>query len=190
MIIDTPALKEGNEKELRRLHDNIQQHVRALKTLGCELPGTFTTSMIKLKLDVDTFFEWQKHSQSSTDVPHYEELLDFIDLRAQVSETSCSEHKKKPPSRSNSFAANANPSGNCVVCKTEKHPLYSCTKFKSVPHNDKISILKANNLCVNCLSDSHFKKHCKSIHKCKVCQKPHHTLLHLEPNLNGLTGSI
>ncbi len=33
-IVDTPALKEGNGKELRRLHDDIQQHVRALKTLG------------------------------------------------------------------------------------------------------------------------------------------------------------
>ena len=71
-IVDTPSIKESNGKELRRLHDNIQQHVRALKTLGCELPGTFITSMIELKLNTDTLFKWQKHSQSSTDVPHYE----------------------------------------------------------------------------------------------------------------------
>ena len=70
-ILDTPPLKEGNGKELRRLHDTVQQHVRALKTLGCDLPGKFITSIIELKLDVDTLFEWQKHGQTEADVPHY-----------------------------------------------------------------------------------------------------------------------
>ena len=136
-------LREGHGKELRRLHDNIQQHVRALKTLGCDLPGKFITSMIELKLYVDTLFEWQKHSQSSTDVPHFEKLLEFIDLRAQASETSCATHKNKPPNRVASFAANTNSSGNnCVVCKTERHPLYVCAKFKSLSHDEKVSVLK------------------------------------------------
>ena len=129
MIVDTPPLKEGNGKEQRRLHDNIQQHVRALKTLGCYLPGKLVTPMIELKLDVDTLFEWQKHSQPSPDVPHYEELLEFVDLRAQASETSCATPKKKLPNRVTSFAANTNSSGNnCVV-----YPLYVCAKFKSLP---------------------------------------------------------
>ena len=77
LIVDAPSMKEGSGKELRALHDTVQQHVRALKTLGCDLPGKFITSMIELKLDVDTLFEWQKHSQSSAGVPHYEDLLSF-----------------------------------------------------------------------------------------------------------------
>ena len=64
LIVDTLPLKEGSGKELRKLHDNIKQHTRALKTLGCDLPGQFLTSMIELKLDVDTLFEWQKHNQT------------------------------------------------------------------------------------------------------------------------------
>ena len=191
MIVDTPPLKEGNGKELRRLHNNIQQHVRALKTLGCDLPGKFITSMIELKLDTDTLFEWQKHSQTSTDVPPYEELLEFIDLRAQASETSCATHKKRPPNRVTSFAASTNSSGNnCIICKTEKHPLYFCAKFKSLSNDDKFSVLKTNNLCSNCLTGGHFKRQCKSIHKCKVCQKPHHTLLQIDQqNPTQLAGS-
>ena len=182
-IVDTPAIRDGNGRELRRIHDNIQQHVRALKTLGCELPGKFITSMIELKLDTDTLFEWQKHSQSSTDVPHYKELLDFIDLRAQASETSCSTHRRKPAGKITSFAASAT-SSNCVVCKTEKHPLYVCAKFKALNHDEKNSVLKTNNLCVNCLTGGHYKRQCKSTHKCKICHKPHHTLLHIEPQTN------
>ena len=181
IIVDTPAVKEGNGKELRRLHDRVQQHIRALKTLGCELPGKFITSMIELKLDTETLFEWQKHSQTSVDVPHYDELLSFIDLRAQTSETSCPT-RKKPSSKVTSFATNTSAtSNNCVVCKTEKHPLYTCAKFKALSHDEKSTILKTNNLCTNCLAGGHFRKQCRSIHKCKVCQRPHHTLLHIEP---------
>ena len=80
LTLDTPPLKEGSGRELRRLHDTVQQHVRALKTLGCDLPGQFITSMIELKLDTDTLFEWQKHTQAEAEVPHFQELLDFIDL--------------------------------------------------------------------------------------------------------------
>ena len=45
---------------------------------------------------------------------------------------------------------------------------------------DKMQVVKANRLCTNCLGAGHFKNQCKSLHKCKVCQKPHHTLLHSE----------
>ena len=33
---------------------------------------------------------------------------------------------------------------------------------------------------MNCLKPGHFVKQCKSLHHCKVCQKPHHTLLHID----------
>ena len=60
-----------------------------------------------------------------------------------------------------------------------------CAKFKALSHDEKNSVLKSNNLCVNCLAGGHFKKQCKSTHKCKICHKPHHTLLHIEPQTNS-----
>ncbi len=136
--------------------------------------------MIELKLDVDTLFEWQKHSQTATNVPHYQELLDFIDMRAQALEVSCASHKtfKRPPSRVTSHATHATHSHYCVGCKTEKHPLYVCPTFKSMPLDGKMQVLKTNRLCTNCLGGGHFKLQCKSVHKCKECQKSHHTLSH------------
>ena len=56
--------------------------------MGCEPSGPFITSVIELKLDTTTMFEWQKHSQATASVPHYQDLLDFMSLRAQASETS------------------------------------------------------------------------------------------------------
>ena len=80
-----------------------------------------------------------------------------------------------------SHTANTEPySSQCVLCQTDKHPLYACPKFKDMSHDCKIATLKSNNLCMNCFSSNHFVKQCKSVHRCKRCQKPHHTLLHVD----------
>lgn len=47
--------------------------------------------------------------------------------------------------------------------------------------------MKSNGICMNCLKAGHFVKQCKSLHHCKTCQKPHHTLLHID---NAPTSSI
>lgn len=139
-------------------------------------------------------FEWQKHSHDTTDVPHYRDLLDFVNLRAQASESSVPESTRKITSgeaRKNftpgksfaSFVASATTPGNdlCVLCKPSRHPLYTCVKFKSLPHDQKRSTVREHSLCVNCLKPGHFHKQCKSSHRCRECQKPHHSLLHVEP---------
>ena len=195
MILEAPPLKEGSGKELRALHDAVQQHVRALKSMGYEPSGPFITSALELKLDDTTMFEWQKHSQSSTSVPHFQDLLDFINLRAQATESNLSDrnlsdrnakkfrlethHDKKKGGFIGSHAGSIDARA-CLVCEADKHPLYACPKFKAMPHETKLSTLKAHNLCSNCLGSGHYWKKCNSIHKCKVCQKPHHTLLHLD----------
>jgi hypothetical protein len=130
------ALKDGTGKELRHLHDTVLQHLRALKTLGHEPSSTFVTSILELKLDKSTMFEWQKHSQEFTDVPHFQKLLDFIDLREQASEADMGRKSKGDPKKPYfkpiaSHAGVADPVSPCVVCKSERHPLYICQKFKS-----------------------------------------------------------
>ena len=190
--MDTPSLKEGSGKELRRFHDTLQQHLRALKTMKSEPDLSFVTSIIELKLDETTLFEWQKHSQEKVEeVPHYQDILDFIDLRAQASESFAGPSRKqnatsgKKPTQSGrvaSFAANCESGGrsHCIICNSERHPLYACQKFKAMSHNEKLSTLKKKNMCLNCFGSGHFAKQCRSSHRCKKCQRPHHTLLHIE----------
>ncbi len=190
VIMDAPPLKDGSGKELRRLHDIIQQHLRALKS-KCEPSGSFLTSVIKLKLDVDTLFEWQKHSLAQTEIPHYDDLLEFIDIRAQASETLLFTSNKKNPWKKLSTSGKTVPSFTansatvCLLCDNERHPLYACSKFKSMSHDSKLSTVKIHSLCFNCLSSGHFTKNCKSSHRCKKCQRLHHTLMHLESESNN-----
>ena len=192
-IIEVPSLKDNTGKELRRLHDVLQQHLRALKAMDKEPSASFITSLIEMKLDPDTMFEWQKASQGSADVPHYTKLLEFLNLRAQASESASSESRKSTkndhplakrrlPNRATSFiASTSGTASSCVLCKSEKHPLYACTRFKAMSHDRMITVIKDNDLCMNCLKSGHFSKHCPSLSKCRKCQKPHHTLIHINP---------
>ena len=128
-ILYLPPLKQGSGKELRHLHDTVQQHLLALKCMGYEPSGPFVTSVLELKLDTGTMFEWQKHTSSSTSVPHFTELLEFVNLRVQASEHTTPDSTKKPTNHEvrmsyskpiTIFAASASPSTGepCPLCKT------------------------------------------------------------------------
>ena len=138
-----------------------------------------------MKLDPGTLFEWQKHSQDETDVPHYRDFLDFVNLRAQASEGSAGEVPKRGTAKTFSGFGGGGGSDPCVICKGNKHPLYSCSKFKTMTHEQKLAAVKGNKLCLNCLKPGHFVKACKSLHRCRDCQKPHHSLLHSDGESNS-----
>ena len=123
-----------------------------------EPSASFITSLIEMKLDPDTMFEWQKASQGSADVPHYTKLLEFLNLRAQASESASSESRKSAkndhplakrrlPNRATSFiASTSGTASSCVLCKSEKHPLYACTRFKAMSHDRMITVIKVRSL--------------------------------------------
>lgn len=80
IILEAPALKDGTGKELCCLHDSVQPLLHALKAMGYEPSGPFIMSVLELKLDANTMFKWQRHSQESTDIPNYSTLLEFLNL--------------------------------------------------------------------------------------------------------------
>ena len=134
-------------------------------------------------------FEWQRHSQEHNDVPDCEKLLEFIDLRAQAAEATVVEKKPRsshpPPSNQSKpipalAASTKEAEGKCIACKSEKHPLYSCSKFRSMSHDEMVDLLKLHGHCLNCLRHGHFIRDCKSLHRCRTCQRPHHSLLHVD----------
>ena len=87
-IVEAPRLKDGTGKEMHALHNLVVQHLRALKSLNHKPSQAFITSLLEMKLDSIMMFKWQRHSQDHTDVPEYQVLLDFLNLRAQATEAS------------------------------------------------------------------------------------------------------
>ena len=129
-IAGATHLKDGNGKELRRLHDSLIQHLRALKAMDYEPSGPFVTSLIELKFDSTTAFEWHRHTQDQSGVPHYNELLKFLDLRAQASESTTREVVKCSsqvvPGKSQPKPVYlADLGSNCTVCGSSMLPSYT-----------------------------------------------------------------
>ena len=79
-IYEALFLRDGNGHELRQPHDVAAPHLRVFKAMNYEPSGPFIISILELKLDPITMFEWQTHSQDSREVPHYTDLLEFLDL--------------------------------------------------------------------------------------------------------------
>ena len=129
--MDDPSLKDDSSKELRRFHDTVQQHLCALRSMDYEPSGNFITSVIELKLDAGTLFEWQKYSQGKAKVSHYNELLEFIDLRAQASETSLPTSAMKPPTRSDMSASRKSSSFGKTVTSFTPIPMPLATPASS-----------------------------------------------------------
>ena len=134
--------------------------------MGKEPPGPFITSVLELKLDANTMLEWQKHSQDSAEVPHFNDLLEFLNMCAQASEVSDQGKRNKSDVQGKrqssgkpvaSFVGNAsNPAAHCVLCKNDKHPLYVCPKFKSLSHEQMVTTLKEHSVCMNCPRPGHY----------------------------------
>ena len=50
-LVEAPLIKSGNAKELRLLHDVVNQHVRSLRTIKGDTFKAFVSSSIEMKLD-------------------------------------------------------------------------------------------------------------------------------------------
>lgn len=55
------------------------------------------------------------------------------------------------------YAANTKSTSgkNSVICKSEKHPLNDCPKFRDILHDERITTLRTNSFCMNCQSPNH-----------------------------------
>ena len=54
----SPSVKEGNGKDPHRLHDVDNQYLRALVATKLDITESFITSLLELKLDQATMYEW------------------------------------------------------------------------------------------------------------------------------------
>ena len=96
--MEIPTVKSGTGKELQQRHDLVTQHLRSLRTLKGDNFETFMSLLIEMKLDRASKFAWQQHTHERRDVPSIDELLQFVDWRAQASELSTSSdvERKRP----------------------------------------------------------------------------------------------
>lgn len=83
----------------------------------------------------------------------------------------------KSVSRTSSLVVSATPT--CPICKGA-HSIYRCSDFEAKVPQERLKLVKEKSLCINCLGSKHVIQNCNSSLTCRICKKPHHTLLHFQ----------
>lgn len=178
--------------ELRKLLDQIQTHLRALKSLGesVEHWDTIIIYLITLKIDRISHKEWEK-SLTGTIKPKMDAFMNFLEncchiLQATAFNTNSTGNSNNTQNKKSTYNTQnkrqaltvTNNVSSCIVCQGS-HRLYACEQFLKLSIPDRVEKVKSHTLCFNCLNSGHKNDEYKW-QGCKKCNKKHNTLLHYE----------
>ena len=175
---------------LRNYYDKMETYVRGLESLGQtdDTYGSLLVPIILNKLPGEIRKNLAREHRSTNWL--LSDLRRVISDELSIMETGKSTEKLETPMASAAFLTNARetkpaykrteqtadgPKQNtkaCAFCKKHDHASINCTKFKTA--TDRLSIVKRDRLCFNCLG-RHRIADCKSKSNCRNCKKRHHT---------------
>ena len=197
LLIRMPSQDKETATGLTRLADETQQHVLSLKSLGVDVGEHIIVQLVVEKLHKTTRQKWDETLQRGV-FPPLAKLIDFLyatasriaqwesEGRGDSKDYSSTEKSTKNSKSVKTFATTAE--GKCLVCAGEAHPLYKCAKFRDLPVQSRIKMVKDASLCLNCLR-SHKSKECK-FRNCLKCSEKHNTLLHKDSDTASASVSI
>ncbi|XP_055908728.1 uncharacterized protein LOC129943365 [Eupeodes corollae] len=73
----------------------------------------------------------------------------------------------------------------CKLCNKEKHSLKRCQQFLNMDTMGRTDVVRRLKVCENCLSYRHFLNECPSPLCCFFCQQRHHSLLHVNQQVQN-----
>lgn len=195
-IFEFPQVQKETFSDLRKLYDTITRNLRSLKSLEEPVDSwdTLIIYVIVSKFDHVTRREWEAYPLSGN-MPTMEEINKFLKQRCDLLEKldnnlRDSKTNKKPQSKfSYSGYVSVDNKMKCYFCK-EGHAIYRCAKFLDLKVDQRIKNIKQLNLCQNCLrpnTNNHSIDKCE-YSNCKLCNRSHNTLLHLDYSQNKKEG--
>jgi Pao retrotransposon peptidase/Family of unknown function (DUF5641)/Protein of unknown function (DUF1759)/Putative peptidase (DUF1758)/Integrase zinc binding domain len=199
-LFEVKKMSCESASEIRRIIDAFSSQLSALKQLGYalgeadDIANVFVVQFALARLDENTLREWKKfHTE---DTATWKQLKEFLTVQWRSIDDDAMEHLKtssESETMENALkslvVSNTNtqsrPSNiKCPVC-FEAHLLWSCPKFKLMSVDERHKIVQNNRLCMNCFNPAHIARQCTSKHRCKTCDKPHHTMLHFDKSIGS-----
>ena len=195
-LILLPPVK-AQRTDLRRRVDSIKHILSSLQHTGHYELTSFLTSLVYLTLPVKLQTLWEQNVKKIKGVSPIEDLLVFISEHAETLPATPASPASTPPSAEkklpkrpekkqdnrqrpavHAVTQSTNYRWDCILCKPEKHPLYSCSKWLGFSLQQRLAQIQSKKLCSNCLSVGHPTESCKSTYRCRDCGLNHHTTIH------------
>ncbi|XP_042149557.1 uncharacterized protein LOC121837804 [Ixodes scapularis] len=179
-----PVRTSEDVRGLRRLHDDLQAHIRGLKSLGVNedsystllcplvlrlipegLVLTFNRNVVRKKEQrrpedeaVNAAGEGNQHVVEQSQLRQLPSLMQFLRIEVE---------------RPRHFYRNDKQS--CVFCKSADHETELCTTTIGLP--EKRKILTSSGRCFRCTKKNHLAKQCRKNISCSNCQGRHASVM-------------
>ncbi|CAI6369436.1 unnamed protein product [Macrosiphum euphorbiae] len=180
----------------------FRENIAAIKELGVkDLVGFILFHLASKALDPATRRSFEI-SLAPNQMPDFDLLLEFVQQRCKVLEniqgpvraeraeknvTTGKSHQASKSFMSTTYDKSVNQKQfKCAFCN-EAHTIYRCVAFQKITVEKRRDFVSTNKLCFSCLSTMHMINKCSSKSSCRICQKRHHTLLHLTTSTSNTT---
>lgn len=200
-----PSMSGPNASMLRSMLNTVNGFLSALAS--CNIDTSSWNSIIifhvSQRFDKTTLEQWEERLEGQRNVPELRKLLEFLEMRIIVTETTetfsdrttdrASKALQKPQPYKQPYEQKRaldkvktfytiKSDYKCVFC-AKNHLPSRCDELSRMPPKDRNSIVTRNNLCANCFYP-HDVNACPFLPACKKCSQPHNTLLHVnEPQM-------
>ncbi|XP_059221144.1 uncharacterized protein LOC131995885 [Stomoxys calcitrans] len=189
ILFNIPVAAVETSDSVQKIQSTVNDCLATLRTLDVKVEywDPILIYLISTKLPDKTLSLWEQSLSSHSELPMWSQLDEFLIDRYEIVERLSSIRSTKdgynqpspPVNRTQAYHSQEKLDLSCPLCE-ENHSLRICSKFRGFTEQERIDFVFRNKFCNNCLSTFHRKQKCKSKNKCSVCQKSHHTLLHLK----------
>ena len=187
-FIDIPKMEYKSATNLKEIHDKTKEVLFGLYNQGLEekeILELIIMRMIHIKLDSTSIEAFEKSLKNTRKVPPLDEMLSTLLSHAFVLENVNNSKMVWAAEKSTHHGPKTSvPMSKveklCSYCNKTGHVIVECSYFCGLSIPERLELAKIKQLCYNCLSHV-YTGACPSKNVCRICQKGHHTILHLEP---------
>ncbi|XP_071575751.1 uncharacterized protein [Temnothorax nylanderi] len=192
-LYNLPSVSRESASELNELRDKANRAIASLKNLDrseTDILSDMLVYSVTQKMDPATRKVWELKGGDDARIPTYYELDRFLDSRARALEELNPANVTKQAHWSKVTSATASyPITRCPLCRAP-HFLNKCQLFINKNPSQRLEAVKKTKRCINCLSARHTVQWCSSNYSCRICQKRHHSMLHVNSDTSAATASI
>ena len=191
-IVNAPNVNKQETGSLQNLAQTIDEHRGALEALGQNTAemDIFIFYHVVEKMDHESRRQWEleqifSNMMTSTSSQRDVEHLKQLKQANNPSNTGIDFGQAQSGGKRN-HSLSVTQTNKCPQCK-QVYGLFACDEFKKTVDNRR-KFVRNEGLCFNCLRSGHTAKDFSSTKKCKLCNKSHNTMLHI--NQNNVAASV
>ena len=177
-----------NRKDLNSLKSSLNGIETTMEQCEGDTLDKMKAAIMLLKFGRDLEAAWKRETTKLKEPPSTKVVVDFLDdqltsisgTREEFDHIQPLSHPLSGKQIKKTVHRISAPTalGSCPACSSTGHSLARCIGYRNWGLKRKNDLVKAHNLCYNCLQAGHRISACTNKGTCRECKRRHHTSLH------------